>query len=147
MNIIEELMAIDYEDRMSEAEEKDYWSGPGKLVFTVLTNRPGVFEIEIEEYTGCVQGLQETIGIDYALAGGLLLDIAQEEYIEGYTYYLYPVTVKWIRGDGWMTDDDVDYYVGDWECHQIHWYEYLKLRLRNAWWFNIGWKLRQWRNS
>jgi hypothetical protein len=133
-------------DGPSEEEERDFWNGEGNLVFTVLSNRPDVFEINIEEYSGCVGGFNEGIGIEWGLKDGYL-DIDPSELHEGYTYYCDEITVSWYKGDGWTTDDDSDYYVGNIRSERLPLIKYLKLKLHNAWWFNIGWRINQWQRK
>lgn len=133
----------------SEEEERDYWNGEGSLIFTVTANRylhDDIFEIEIEEYTGCVGGFEDSIGIEWGLKEGYF-DIDRSELKEGYKYYANEVTVSWTRGDGWTTDDDVDYYIGEFYGNRLPLIQYLKLKITNAWWFNIGWRIRQWRKK
>lgn len=127
----------------SEEDERDFWNGEGNLVFTVTANRPAddVFEIEIEEYSGCVGGFGEGVGIEWGLKEGYL-GIGRDELKEGYTYYCDEITVSWTRGDGWTTEDDSDYYVGNMRSERLPLISYLKLIINNAWWFNIGWKLK-----
>lgn len=132
----------------TEEEEREYWAGEGTLTFTVLTNRPndGVLEVEVEDYTGCLGGFDEGIGIEWGLGEGYL-GIDREDLKEGYKYYLSEITVSFTRGDGWMTDDDSEYYVESVRAERLPLFSYLKLIIHNAWWFNFGWKIRQWRNS
>lgn len=145
----------DYEP--SEEDERDFWNGEGHLIFKVTANRKGdpdlfkkpttdVFEIEIEEYSGCLGGFSEGCGIEWGLKEGYL-NIAREDLFEGYIYYCTEITVSWTRGDGWMTEDDSEYYVGDMCSERLPLIPYLKLKLHNVWWFNIGWKIQEWRNK
>lgn len=147
-----EMVSIDHDWQPSEEEERDFWNGEGSLIFTVISNRPAshphddVFEIEIEEYTGCVGGFNEGVGIEWGLKEGYL-GIDRSELKEGYQYYAGEITVSWTRGDGWTTDDDSDYYVGDFYGNRLPLVQYLKLKITNAWWFNIGWRIRQWQQK
>lgn len=125
----------------SEEDMKDYWSGEGTLTFTVISNRPDVFEIEIEDMTGCVGGLDEQLGTEYAIREGYLGD--REGLREGYTYHWSQITVSWFKGDGWTTDDDCDYYVEAEEFKRLPLLQFIKLKIKNAWWFNIGWRFRK----
>lgn len=130
----------------SEEELKDYWSGEGHLIFTVISHSKEAsynpYEINYDDYSGCVGGLNETLGIDYAVNEGIL-DVGKLRL--GVTYYVEDITVVWTSGDGWTTDDDVDYYVGSVKT-KIHLIPFIK-----AWWWHlIGWRLRYlkyWRNS
>lgn len=119
-------------------EEKDYWSGIGMIKFFVQQNIKGVFEIEIEEATGCAGGAGEQIGLEYLIEHELGINIAQLK--EGHTYTIQELSVVWTRGDGWMTDDDVDYYFESIK-DEIEWFRFLKQKLSNLWWQHIGWRL------
>ena len=137
-----EFKSVDYGP--SEEEERDFWAGEGHLVFLVTSNRKDedldVFEIEIEEYSGCLGGFNEGMGIEWGLKEGYL-GIDRSELHEGYVYELLEVSVSFTRGDGWTTDDDSEYYVGDLIARRLPLFQYLKLKINNAWWFNIGWKI------
>lgn len=136
-------------DGPSEDEERDFWNGTGHLYFGVTANRNGkddVFEIDIYEYSGCVGGFGEGVGIEWGLKEGYL-GIDRHELKEGYTYLLDEVTVSWFKGDGWTTDDDSEYYVGDFQETRLPLKKYLKLLIQNAWWFNIGYRISNWRNQ
>lgn len=155
MDLKSELVSVPNAWEPNEEEERDFWAGEGNLVFTVTANQPrtkglywddGVFEVDIEEYSGCLGGFNEGIGIEWGLKEGYL-NVDPSELQEGYTYFLDEVTVSFTRGDGWTTDDDSDYYVGGFRCERLPLIPYLKLKLRNVWWFNIGYKIREWRNS
>ena len=127
----------------SEEDDQDYWNGEGELSFRVLSYSKGTvypWEIEYTDYTGCVGGLIETVGIEYAINEGMLID--QDKLRVGYSYTLHGVTVIWTRGDGWTTDDDVDYYVESVTTHfeLIPW-------IKAQWWQHFGWKLREWMNK
>jgi len=130
----------DFEFEPSEEDEHHYWSGEGFIKFFVEQNIPGVFEIEIEDSDGCAGGANETVGYDYLIKEMLGFDI--EQFKEGHTYTIEKLTVVWTRGDGWMTDDDVEY---DYESlkDEIELFRFIKQKLTNLWWQNIGWKLRK----
>lgn len=134
---------IDQPYEPTEEDMKDYWSGTGHLCFTVLINNKDEFVIDWDDYSGCVGGLQEMLGLEYALKEGIL---ETPHLKEGYVYTLSDITVVWTRGDGWTTDDDVDYYVGDITFFRLPFWTYLKMKLDNLWWYHIGWRIRQWRN-
>lgn len=123
----------------TEEEERDYWSGEGHLEFTVISHTKGKgyipFEIDYHDYSGCVGGLDETLGIEYAVNEGIL-DVGKLRL--GVTYIVHGITVQWTRGDGWTTDDDVDYYVEG----EIYKRIYLSRWLSAWWWHLIGWRLR-----
>lgn len=124
----------------TEEDEKHYWSGEGHLIFTVISYDPDAnpwsrYEIDYEDYSGCVGGLDETLGIQYALNEGIL-DVGELKL--GWTYEVHGITVVWTRGDGWTTDDDVDYYVEGEIRKRIH----LSRWLSAWWWHLIGWRIR-----
>lgn len=121
----------------TDEEERDYWSGPGSLTVYVSQNHGDVFEFEEIEYTGCVGGAIETVGLDYLLTDMLSL---KKELKEGYTYTIHNITVVWTRGDGWMSDDDVDYYYDHIERHFAP-FQFLKQKISNIWWRSIGWRI------
>ena len=79
----------------SEEDLKDHWSGEGHLTFKVLSYDPNAYawsryEIEVLDYSGCVGGLDETLGIGYALNEGIL--DAGNLHI-GVTYTLHEIIV------------------------------------------------------
>lgn len=125
----------------SEEDERDFWNGEGSITFFVEQNIDDIFEIEVLDYTGCVGGLQDTIGIEFYIEEYWGL---RPELKEGVTYTLGGVNVEWTRGDGWTTDDDVEYYFDSITAHWVLWTR-AKTILYNLWWQNIGWKIRQWR--
>lgn len=134
------LLEFDTEFEMSEEDEKGYWSGPGYIIFFVQQNIDNVFEIEIDEYTGCAGGADETIGLEWLIHHELIID--RDQLKEGHTYTIEGLNVVWTRGDGWMTDDDVDYYYA--ALHdKIEPWRWFKQKVTNLWWQNIGWRLRK----
>lgn len=124
----------------TKEEEWDFWNGRGSVTFFITQNIPkhGVFEIEIEKVTGCAYGADEMIGLTDLITE--ILDF--EKLKEGVTYTIEGLTVTWIRGDLYTTDDDAQY---DFErlTHKIQWVRFLKQKLTNLWWQNIGWRLRK----
>ena len=125
----------------TEEEERHYWSGEGFIRFFVEQNIPkeGIFEFKVEDYDGCAGGADETVGFDYLIKDMLGLDIRQ--FKEGHTYTIEKLTIIWTRGDGWITDDDMDYYYESIK-DEIEWSRYLKQKLYNLWWQHIGWRFR-----
>ena len=123
----------------SDEDVANHWSGEGHITFFVQQNVPDVFEIEIEDYSGCAGGMSETIGLEYAIKNELLQDSSRLR--EGYTYTINKLTAEFTRGDGWTTDDDLSW---DFETltHKIEPWRYLKQKLTNLWWQNIGWRLK-----
>lgn len=123
----------------TQEEEQDFWVGTGYVTFFVHQNAPDIFEIEVEEYTGCLGGLDETIGIEFALKEGYL-GVDLSELSEGVTYTLHDVEVSFTRGDGWLTDDDSEYYGGELTRDR----RYLKQvihKIKMLWWRHVEYKL------
>jgi hypothetical protein len=138
MNDYEMLEAEnDYEP--SDEDIANHWAGEGFITFFVQQNIPDVFEIEIDDSCGCAGGMGETIGLEYAIKNELGIDL--DTLKEGYTYTINKLTAYFTRGDGWTTDDDVSW---DFESltHTIEPWRYLKQKIANLWWQNIGWRLR-----
>lgn len=127
----------------TEEDEKDYWSGEGHLIFRVVSYDPNCsfepYEIDWLDYSGCVGGLDETLGIQYAINEGIL-DLPKLKI--GHTYHVHGITVVWTRGDGWEIDDDVDYYVED-----VTSYIVLHEWLYAWWWHLVGHRIRNWRKK
>lgn len=136
INIFEDLFEPSPED------ERHHWNGEGFIKFYVQQNIPknDIFEFEVEDYDGCAGGAHETVGFDYLIKEMLGLDIA--ELKEGHTYTIEKLSVEWTRGDGWTTDDDVDYYFESLK-DEIEWFRFIKQRIINLWWQNIGWRFRK----
>lgn len=127
----------------SEEDMKDYWAGEGSLTFHVLSHTKGKgyipYEIEWDDYSGCVGGLDEMLGIEYSINEGIL-DVGKLHI--GVTYEVKGITAHFTRGDGWTTDDDVDYYVES-VTKTIYFHRFIA-----AWWWHlIGHRIRNWRNS
>lgn len=129
---------------MTAEEEADYWNGIGFLEVMILQNWKGkneerIFEFEVIDYNGCVGGIEEAIGIDYLLTHIWSL---QEVLKEGYIYRFTGITALWTRGDGWSTDDDVDYHFKD---VQVIWepWTWFKTKIQATWWKFIGWRFRK----
>lgn len=138
-----ELTTISDGYEPSDEDLKDHWSGKGHLVFRVISYDPNCpyepYEIDWLDYSGCVGGLNETLGIQYALNNGIL---NAGKLQLGVTYTLHEITVEWTRGDGWEIDDDMGYYVGD-VTKEIVIYQWLY-----AWWWHfIGHLIHNWRRK
>jgi len=101
--LLTDLEAVE-DHHMTEDEERDYYTGTGFLEFFVIQKHKDTFEVEVIDYTGCVNWLQEGLGIEYALAEGIIGE--PDMYREGCLYRIEDINVHYIRGDGWMTDDD-----------------------------------------
>lgn len=138
-----ELIPISDDWEPSDEDIQDYWAGEGHLIFKVLSHDPDKrycpYEIEYEEYSGCVGGLDETLGIEYSV-NERILDVGKLRV--GATYHVEGITAHFTRGDGWTTDDDVEYYVES-VTETIHLHEIIAA----WWWQHIGWRIRQWRNQ
>lgn len=136
------MMIVDDDDQITDLDMGDYWNEEGSLTFHVLSYDPNAkyypYELEEEEWTGCVGGLLETIGLDYAIHDGVL-DVGKLHI--GMTYELTGITVTYTRGDGFSTDDDCDYYV-----KSVKKVFYPHRFLKAWWWHLIGWRIRKWRN-
>lgn len=135
----EEKLLTFIQEEPTEEDIRDYWSGEGHLSFRVLSYDPSAhpwsrYEIEVLDYSGCVGGLDEQLGIDYAVNEGIL-DVGKLHI--GCTYDVRGITVVWSRGDGWTTDDDVDYYV-----ESVTQYAVLHQLIAAWWWHLIGWRIR-----
>ena len=122
----------------TEEEERHYWNGPGYIKLYVIQNDEDVFEFDVLDYDGCAGGADETVGFDYLITDMLGL---QKDLKEGITYTIQNLTVRWYRGDGWTTDDDVDYDFDEIIIHfnPITW---TRQKLYNFWWRTIGWRLK-----
>lgn len=143
MDLEAKLVPIPDDWEPSEEDIKDYWSGEGHLEFRVLsydkTTKYNPYEIECLDYSGCVGGLDETLGIEYAVNEGIL-DVGKLHI--GCTYRVDGITVVWTRGDGWTTDDDVDYYI-----ESVTQYAVLHQLIYAWWWHLVGHRIRNWRNA
>lgn len=124
----------------TEEEERDFWVGFGHITFFVQQNTKHVFEIQIEDMSGCAGGLNEMVGLEWAIKNELGIEL--EQLKEGYTYTIQGLTAYFYPGDGWETDDDSEY---DYEklTYKIEPWRYLKQKLTNFWWQNIGWRFRK----
>ena len=126
----------------TDEEERDFWSGEGGIIFYVQQNVKDCFEIEILDSWGCAGGLQEGVGLEYAIEEGCIgLDI--NDLSEGVEYRILDLNVTHTRGDGWYTDDDSEYdftiIESDWQFTTR-----VKQKLSNWWWRSIGWRLKEW---
>ena len=132
----------------TEEDERNHWSGVGFITFfieqNINTGPYPVFEMQIDDYGGCAGGASEFIGLDWLIHYELGLDRAK--FKEGYTYTIKGLTAHFTRGDGWMTDDDVEYNF-EIITYKIQPWRYLKQKLTNLWWQNIGWRIREWRTK
>lgn len=128
-----EIVALP-EDPDEDKAMQDHWNGEGSITFYVLDNGPTGLYIEVLDHSGCAGGLDETIGIDYAIDEGYL-DLSDCRLIVGYTYTLGGLNVEWTRGDGWSTDDDSEYTFETFIGHGSHWL-FLRQTAIN-WWHNI----------
>lgn len=142
---INKLTFTSLPDELDEYEksEKDHWVGKGHLVFRVISHDKSMsyepYEIEWEEYTGCVGGLHDTLGIEYCVNEGIL-DVGKLKL--GHTYVLNGIIPHFTTGDGWTTDNDVEY-----EVEFVTKYVVLHQWIYAWWWHLVGHRLRNWRNK
>lgn len=138
-----EMVPVSDDWEPSEEDIADHWAGEGHLIFHVLSHTKSSkycpYEIDYDDYSGCVGGLQETLGIDYSVNEGIL-DVGKLHI--GVTYHVRGITAHFTRGDGWTTDDDVEYYV-----EAVTKIIYPGRFISAWWWHLIGWRIRQWRNT
>ncbi|RWB95605.1 MAG: hypothetical protein EOQ56_28060 [Mesorhizobium sp.] len=93
-----------------DAPEEEYtpppYGKPGRILVEVY-DLGGEFEYEILDYDGDsgVFWIQEGEGFDWWIKGHL--DLPGEG-----RYLISDISGDYIRGDGWTTDDDVDWYIG-----------------------------------
>lgn len=132
---------------MSPEDEKDYYSGVGELeIFVSMNYKPGtkdeVFEFEVIDYSGCVGYMQECVGIDYWLKDMICVYKGLDA---GVTYVFKGITAHFTRGDGYTTDDDVEWYFDGMEERWNLWV-WLKTWIKNMWWLHVGWHIRAWRH-
>lgn len=126
--------------------EKDYWSGKGHIQFFVSQSDhdDGCLEIEVIDLSGCVNGMIEISGNEESITEQLNID--PKDLYTGKTYLIESISVQWTRGDGWETEDDVEY----WYDTMITLYtpfKTIKQRLIIWWWNLIGHKINRWRND
>ena len=130
-----------------DAAQKDHWSGLGHIEFFVIQNTPDDFEIDVIDYSGCVGGAHETLGVDYLIKDMWCLHEDPDLILrEGVYYIIHDVTVTWTRGDGWTTDDDVDYDYKSITHHTNLWL-YMSHKAKMIWWRRVGWRIAQWRQK
>ena len=129
----------------TETDEYEHWNGSGHIEFFVHQNVPGTFEIDITDYSGCAGGLQETLGIEYCIEDIWCLHQAMK-LREGVTYTLHDLEVTWTRGDGWCTDDDVEYDFGDITSHATA-IGYLSHKIKMIWWRKVQCHIRDYKEQ
>lgn len=136
---LELLIAASDEWEPSDVDLKDHWEGEGDLIFHVLSHDKSSkyqpYEIDWDDYSGCVGGLHETFGISYAINEGIL-DVGPLQI--GMTYHVKGITVIHTKGDGWTTDNDTDYYVES--VSKILYPD----RFISAWWHRLTWRIKHW---
>ena len=137
-----ELISVSDDWEPSDEDMKDHWAGEGDLTFHVLSYDPTSkycpYEIDWDDYSGCVGGLNETLGITYAINEGIL-DVYPLRL--GMTYHVKGITVMHTRGDGWTTDDNSDYYVES--VSKI----FYPRRFISAWWHHLAYHISKWRSK
>lgn len=145
-NIFEDLFIEASEtDGWDEEAERNHWNGIGSLTIfvTLVIPEEDIFEYEVINWSGCIGGAHETLGIDYLLTDIWCVDKDLAYPLkEGFEYTFHDITVSWTRGDGWTTDDDVDYYLGpiSYRFKLIPWFH---TKVSAIWWKTIGWRLKK----
>lgn len=135
--------AFESEKSWTQEDEANYWNGVGTLKILVTLNIPSeeIFEFDILEATGCLCGADEIIGIDYLLKEIWGVQSYKYPFKEGMIYTFHNVSVTWTKGDGFTTDDDVDYYFGPLTYTWRPW-TWFKTWISAKWWKHIGWRIR-----
>lgn len=137
-----EMTAVEDPNAMSQEEEADYWAGVGSLTIfvTLVIPEENIFEFDVVDYSGCVGGIQEAIGIDYLLTDIWCINKGREHPLkEGIFYTFHNISAFWTSGDGYSTDDDVDYYFGG-LTHELKLWPWFKTKVAATWWKHIGWR-------
>ena len=143
-NIFEGLFDQPLTRNEVDQAEEDYWNGIGKLkIFvTLVIPEDDIFEFEVLEMTGCVQGIEESVGIDYLLKDIWCIDKGREyPLLEGFSYTFHNISAHWTRGDGYTTDDNVDYHF-DAITYEWKFWPWFKTWISAQWWKLIGWRFR-----
>lgn len=144
-NIFEGLFDETLTRNEVDQSEEDFWNGTGHLTIfvTLVIPEEDIFEYEIIDWSGCVGGIQEAIGIDYLLTDIWCINKGREHPLrEGIFYTFHNVSAYWIRGDGYSTDDDVDYYFGA-LSYKLKLWPWFKTKIAATWWKHIGWRFRK----
>lgn len=134
------------ETRLTKTElaqaEEDFWEGVGSLTIfmTLVIPEEDIFEYEIIDWSGCVGGIQEAIGIDYLLTEIWCINKGREYPLkEGIFYTFHNISSFWISGDGYSTDDNVYYYF-DGLSYKLKLWPWFKTKVATTWWKYIGWR-------
>jgi hypothetical protein len=120
--------------------EKYWWTGKGHITFYVIQNVPGAFEINVEDYSGCAIGMEEIIGIEWWIASHTGEDgrvaLLNPPLREGCHYTITSITSKHTRGDGYTTEDEIDWR---WKSVSETWYlwERVRQKISNWWWRGV----------
>jgi len=146
--LFDEMVGVEDPNQMTKEEEADHWAGEGTLQILVLLNLPAtdehdrVFEYDVLEASGCLGGANETVGIDYLLQD--IWGVLDMKYPlkEGHIYTFYKVTAYWTRGDGFTSDDDVEWNYGV-LTEDFNLWTWLKVKPMAMWWKHIGWRLQK----
>lgn len=131
-------------NELAQAEE-DYWEGIGELTIfvTLVIPEDDIFEYEIIDWSGCVGGIQEAIGIDYLLTEMWCINKGRAHPLEeGIFYTFHNISAFWTSGDGYSTDDDVDYYFNG-LTYELKLWPWFKTKVAATWWKYIGWRLKK----
>ena len=94
---------INYEGPTDE-EEREFWIEEGEVTFFVLNNNSDCFEIKVENISGCAQGLDTSIGLEYAFKIGTL-GLYKSEFSEGRRYTIKGISVTHIPADLWLSNE------------------------------------------
>ena len=132
-------------DGWDEEAEKNHWNGIGSLTIfvTLIIPEDNIFEYELLDYSGCMEGAQEILGIDYLLKDMWRVDKDPDLNLrEGVEYRFIGITVEWIQGDGWTTDDDVDYLMGSVHA-SFRFIPWFHTKMEALWWKYIGWRIKK----
>ena len=120
MSDLEDLIAPT--TKQDDEKEKFDFSSPEHVLIHVIceapeTGPPSWKAFSIEE-CNVIWGAKEDVtgAASYEMSYGGFLDYTIKDMIDcpGSGYWVVEnVTGRYIRGDGWMTDDDMDFYHGD----------------------------------
>lgn len=130
---------------VDEEPPSSYYNGIGFLEFFVVQNYKDTFEFEIVDSNGCAGWLQEGLGVDYALTEEWIAPL--KDLKEGATYRVHDITVHYVRGDGWTTDDDEDWEFGNVTQIDKKPVRQALYKAKMIWWRAIGCHIRNWRST
>ena len=136
------MRSVEDPNKMTKEDEENYWNGVGFLTILITLNIPqdNILEFEVLDYTGCVGGADETLGVDYLLKYIWGIQHYKHSFKEGMIYTFHHITVRWTRGDGYTTDDNVDYYYGSLTFSWRPW-TWFKTKMNALWQKYISWRI------